>query len=63
MQQKSGKFKTNWGGTDLKPGFTVLASLISSSFMRVEKDYNNGWYFVVFQVKINSIFKGYYDVS
>ena len=29
MQKKSGKFKINWGGTDLKLGFTVLASLSS----------------------------------
>ena len=27
MQKKSSKFKVNLGGTDLKPAFTVLASL------------------------------------
>ena len=32
VQKKSNKFKTNRGGTDLKPGFTVLFTYLLSSY-------------------------------
>ena len=43
MQKKRGKFKINWGGTDLKLGVTVLASLAFLGLIKKGTDFLLGF--------------------